>query len=138
MSAKLKQLERKFGRSQPPAGLPSPVPAGGLGAALEQLLSAEIDRRVSERLEQQPKPQAPKLRRLVEGFDRQPAERWRSEDFGPGPTPAERMNVKPPKAIDVSFSRGGDDRISVVHVGDKTLRVQRDGAGRIIGMREEA
>lgn len=134
-SPKLQQLERKFGRSQ----VPQPVsPTGsGLGDAIERLLQAEVEKQVAEQMDKQPK--APRLRRMLDGFDRQPAERWTpAADTFDEPTPAIRQNVKPPKAIDVQFTRGGDDRINTVHVGDKTLKVMRDGAGRIVGMREEA
>lgn len=136
-SPKLQQLERKLGRSQ----VPQPVsPTGsGLGDAIERLLQAEVEKQVSEQMDKRPSTPSPRLRRMLDGMNRPEPERWTpAADTFDAPTPAERMNVKPPKAIDVQFTRGADDRINTVHIGNKTMRVQRDGAGRIVGMREEA
>lgn len=130
----LKQLKREFGRTQAPAGA-SPSQAGGLGAAIEQLLAVEVERQVAEKMQQH---QSPKLRKVLDGMNRPPQEPWRpaGEDFD-APTPAVRQNVQPARAIDVQFTRGSDERIAMVHVGDKHLKVQRDAFGRIVGMREE-
>lgn len=123
---KLRMIERRFARTQAPASAPSPAAAGSLGAALEQLLSAEIDRRIAEQTEKQP--QAPRLRRILDDFrhpDPVPDTR------GPLPnsaTPAPRQI--PP----ITFTRGVDGRPRTISIGQQQLLVQRDAHGLIVGL----
>lgn len=148
-SPKLRMIERKFARTQAQEPV-SPSGAGGLGAALEQLIDEQVQRQVAEQLQRQRDHlKAPRLRRLVEGFKPttkpwQPigepfdpaAKPWHPEDFGPATKPAEREYVAPLKRepIEATVQRDGADRLRTVTVNGIVFKVERDSAGRIKSM----
>ena len=143
---KLKQLEQRLNRSQAPAAVPSPT--GGLAAALEQLVEQEIARR----LEQQPR--SPRLRKILNDFDRKPEAPWRPEggQFADPPVPAadrawiapaEREPVTPMPAkapaghMTMAVQRDEAGRPVSTTVNGRSFKIIRDELGRMTGMREE-
>ena len=126
-SPRLQILERKMARHSQPEKVPAPA-ADDLTAAIQQL----IDQRVSEALERQPVKQPAHIQRLLD------------QQFKP-PMPTDYRQLPPtPKAPKPPFNmiihRDAAGLITWTEMtnGLVTIRTQaiRDGAGKMIGMRE--
>lgn len=132
MTPKMKMLEKQLARSQAPTGA-SPSQAGSLGTALEQLINEQVQAKVSEVMEYR---QSHKLRRIMDGFDRPPAEPWRptGEAFDE-PAPAVRQNVAPLHAPEIHFQRDSAGQVALVHgPGGMTLQVVRNSQGQMVAV----
>lgn len=120
MSPKLALIARKMAR-QTPSQAPAPEGGHGLGAAIEQLIADEVERRVGEAEER-----AKQQRQLDRQFNK-PAPRT-FEQIPPTP------RTQPPKAMDVTFQRDELRRIAVVNMDGEQWRVQRGAHGEIVRM----
>ncbi|MCO8261749.1 hypothetical protein NC656_09330 [Pseudomonas asiatica] len=116
MSPKLNLIARQVHRREE---APAPVPeaSGGVGNAIEQMIVAEVDRRVGEALAEQ--------RRQLEA--QQPKPRYDSFAQVP-PVPQTRA----PKAIETQFVRDELGRVNRITVGTMEFHVQRNQRGQAV------
>lgn len=124
MSPKLALIARRMQRQTPEQ---APAPAyDDLTAAIQRL----VDERVEQAMEQQPVKQPAHVRRLMDDFNRPTP----TTDFRQLPAVQKTSSTKPFNAI---FHRDGAGQIlwAEMSTGVK-FEVLRDGASRIIGMRE--
>lgn len=124
-SPTLRLLERKMLRRQTPA--PAPEGGHGLGAAIEQLIAEEVERRVGEAMDERAK-QPPHVRDLF----RAPAPVTDYRDLPPVP------RAQPPKEpLNMIIHRDGAGLITWCEMNDGTkVEMVRDGAGEAIALRE--
>ncbi|MFG0320989.1 hypothetical protein ACF8EF_01395 [Pseudomonas sp. zjy_15] len=121
MNAKLQLLQRKMDRQAP-----APAPeVHGIGAAIEQLIADEVERRVGEAVER--KPPAHVQRLLDQQFKRQ--ETYTSFEQIP-PTPKTRA----PKAVETQLMRNELGQVNRITVGTMEFFVQRNELGQVVRM----
>lgn len=129
MSNILKQLQRdpKFRKQeQPPA--PAPADTNGLGDAIAQVIRAQVAEQVEAAVEKQKPLVNPRVPQHLQPFTQEPF-----RDTFPPPPP----QAKPVRGLTVSLQRNEVGRVKSVSIGKTTFTVQRDGEGRLIGMRQE-
>ncbi|MDM9552985.1 hypothetical protein V0R52_12655 [Pseudomonas asiatica] len=122
MSPKLNLIARQVHRREE---APAPVPeaSGGVGNAIEQMIAAEVDRRVGEALAEQ--------RRQLEA-SRPPAPTYTDFKQIP-PVPQTRAR----KAMQGTVQRDGAGVARAMVINGKRLLLQRDAAGQLVGFVDE-
>lgn len=119
MNSKLQLLQRKMDRQQAPA----PVESHGVGAAIEQMIADEVERRVGEAVEHKPPAQVQRL--LDQQFRPQPS--YTSFEQLP-PVP----HTRAPRAAECQLYRDELRRVSRITVGNLEFFVQRDAFGQAV------
>lgn len=124
MNSKLQLLQRKMDRQQAPA----PVESHGVGAAIEQMIADEVERRVGEAMEHKPPPQVQRL------LDQQstPQPTYTSFEQVP-PVPRTRA----PKAMQATIQRDGAGVARAMVINGQRFLLQRDAAGQLVGFVDE-
>lgn len=123
-SPKLALLERKLGVG--PKQEKPPVPdshSHGLGVAIEKLIEDIVQQRVQDALQQrQQVQQSPHVNRLMGSFNAPVSQ-----------PPAPRT---PPKNLSAQLFRDGAGVTRWIEINGLKFEVQRDGAEKVIGMRQ--
>ncbi|WP_095195873.1 hypothetical protein [Pseudomonas sp. Irchel 3A7] len=100
----------------------APAPEGhGLGAAIEKIIADEVERRVAEAMQE---------RKPIRQMFNAPKPYTDFEQLPPV------AKTRPPKNIGVQVFRDGAGLMRWLTVGDVKFEIQRDGADRIVGMRQ--
>jgi len=122
MNPKLHLIHRQVERRQA-ANAPAPEPqaSGGVGNAIEQMIAAEVERRVGEALAEQ--------KRMLEA--QQPKPRY--YDFAQIP-PTPQTRTRTPKAVETQFMRDELGRVNRITVGTMEFYVQRNQHGQVVRM----
>lgn len=123
MSRYLRQVEKQMGL-QPKPKQAEPADTAGLGDALAQVIRAQVQQQVQEAVEKQ---------RPAVAEHRQPFTDKPFSDTFPAPPPM----AKPVRDLSISLQRGADDKVRSVSIGPVKFTALRDGAGKLIGMRQE-
>lgn len=123
-SPRLKILERQMLRKTPER--PAPVETSGLGAAIEQLIADEVERRVGEAMERKAPARVRNLFNAPEYTDFKQIP----------PTP----KARPEGPVSTAYHRDGAGKIlwaETIFPGGETLKTEyvRDGAGVVIATR---
>lgn len=124
MNSKLRLLQRKMDRQQAPA----PVESHGIGAAIENLIADEVERRVGEAMEHKPPPQVQQL--LDQQFRPQPT----YTDYRQIPAPPRAAT---PKAMQGTVQRDGAGVARAMVINGQRFLLQRDAAGQLVGFVDE-
>lgn len=123
MTPKMQLMARQLHRREQ-AVAPAPVPeASGVGNAIEQMIAAEVERRIGDALAEQ--------RRQLEA-SRPPAPTFSDYRQIP-PVPQRRA----PKAIEATIQRDGAGLARSVTVNGVRYLAQRDAAGQLVRMVSE-
>ncbi|MGR6454785.1 hypothetical protein ACU5P1_23550 [Pseudomonas plecoglossicida] len=121
MNAKMRLIAKRMDRQAP---APVPVEDRGVGAAIERLITDEVERRVDEAVQKQP---PARVQQVLDGFNEpKPVTDYR--ELPPIP------RTRAPKASEISFDRDEFGRLSAAHCGNFTLYCQRNELGQVVRM----
>lgn len=119
---RLQQNPRFQKQEQPPA--PAPADTNGLGVAIQQLIDQAVHSQVEAAVEKQRPQHNPKVPAHLRDFTDQPL----SSTFPPPPPRAK------PAMPAITLQRDRAGKVVAATVGECTFLVERDAAGKAIGM----
>lgn len=131
MNPKLSIIQRQLGIGPKQEKAPAPD-TSGLGAAIQQLIDQAVKQQVQQveaALEQQREQHSPRVRRLMEEFNAPPMH----TDYRQLPPPPK---TAPAKNLKVQLMRDAAFVTRWVQIGDLKFEIERDGAGRAVGMKQ--
>lgn len=126
MSPKLALLQRQL-KIQPSTAEKIPAPDTGLGAAIDAMVQQAVQQQVAEALERQ-QVRSPHVRRLEDALNKPTFTGYRQIP----PTP----KAPTAKNLSAQLHRDGAGVTRWISIGNLKFEVQRDGADRVIGMRQ--
>lgn len=119
MNAKLQLLQRKVLRQAP-----APVDDRGVGAAIEQLIADEVERRIDEVVQKQP---PARVQQVLDGYNKpKPVTDYRELPSIP--------RTRAPKAMETQFMRNELGQVNKITVGTMEFYVQRNELGQVVRM----